>query len=244
MADEWDKKYAGFTAWKDEADSSMEPAMKHPEGVSDEDIEDLGEDFDFEGFQVVRREFFAHMNEPSISFCDYKFSVNTACLKKFPSVDFVQVLVNPVTRIVALRPCSEYSRDAVAWCKDTKGKRVPKQTTCKLLLAKLVSLLGWDPINRYKLLGKLTRANGEYLIAFDLNSVEVYVRTPRENGKPKSSRIPSYPSDWKDQFGMSFTEHKQSMRINTFEGYAIFSVKDEKQYETDQRTKTAQTTEA
>jgi len=29
MADEWDKKYAGFTAWKDEADSSMEPAMVH-----------------------------------------------------------------------------------------------------------------------------------------------------------------------------------------------------------------------
>lgn len=29
-----------------------------------DEIIDMGEDFDFEGFQVVRREFFAHLTEP------------------------------------------------------------------------------------------------------------------------------------------------------------------------------------
>ena len=48
-----------------------------------DEIIELGEDFDFNGFQVVRREFFAHMQEPSVTFNNCKFYVNTACLKKF-----------------------------------------------------------------------------------------------------------------------------------------------------------------
>ena len=52
------------------------------------------EDFNFDDFQVVRREFFAHMREPSITFTDFKFQVNMACISKFPQFDFAQVLVN------------------------------------------------------------------------------------------------------------------------------------------------------
>ena len=34
----------------------------------DDEIIELGESFDFNGFQVVRREFFAHLREPSVTF--------------------------------------------------------------------------------------------------------------------------------------------------------------------------------
>lgn len=36
------------------------------------DVIELSDDFDFEGYQVVRREFFAHTFEPSITFNNYK----------------------------------------------------------------------------------------------------------------------------------------------------------------------------
>jgi hypothetical protein len=49
-----------------------------------DELLEMGESFDFDGFQVVRREFFAHLNEPSVSFNNYMFNVNTACLSKFP----------------------------------------------------------------------------------------------------------------------------------------------------------------
>lgn len=39
---------------------------------------ELSDEFDFEGYQVVRREFFAHTFEPSITFNNYKVYVNTA----------------------------------------------------------------------------------------------------------------------------------------------------------------------
>ena len=33
-----------------------------------DEIIDMGTDFDFDGFQVVRREFFAHLSEPAVTF--------------------------------------------------------------------------------------------------------------------------------------------------------------------------------
>ena len=191
-----------------------------------DEVISIGEDFDFDGFQVVRREFFAHLTEPAVTFSDCKFYVNNACLNKFPNADYVQVLVNRSTKIMALRPCSESARDSFAWCSVTKGKKKPKQTTCKLFFAKIVSLMEWNPDYRYKLLGKLIHANGEYMIAFDLTATEVYQRSFPEGAKPKTSRIPVFPAGWQDQFGLPYKEHQQSMQINIFDGYAIYSIKD------------------
>ena len=160
------------------------------------------EDFNFDDFQVVRREFFAHLREPSVTFNECKFQVNMACLTKFPSFDFAQVLVSQEQKVLALRPCAEGTKDAYMWCSTTKGKRKPKPITCKLFFAKIVSLMNWNPKYRYKLLGRLIHSNGEYLIAFDLNAPEVYQRTFTEGEKPKTSRTPVFPSEWQTQFGL------------------------------------------
>ena len=191
-----------------------------------DEIIDMGDDFNFDGFQVVRREFFAHLTEPAVTFNDCKFYVNSACLNKFPDTDYVQVLVNQNTKIMALLPCAENARDSLAWCYASKGKRKPRQTTCKLFFAKIVSMMDWNPDYRYKLLGKLIHANGQYMIAFDLTATEVYQRIFPEGAKPKTSRTPVFPADWQDQFGLPYKEHQQSMQINIFDGYAIYSIKD------------------
>lgn len=191
-----------------------------------EEIIDLGEDFDFDGFQVVRREFFAHMREPSCSFNNCKFYVNAACISKFPTSDYAQVLVNRKKKILALRPCPEDSLDAFQWCSISKGKRRPRQITCKLFFAKIVSMMGWDPNNRYKMLGQIIHSNDEYLLAFDLTACETYKKTFVEGEKAKVSRTPIYPIDWQDQFGLPYNEHKQSMQINIVDGYAVYSIKD------------------
>ncbi len=193
---------------------------------NDNDIIDLGDSFDFNGFQVVRREFFAHLHEPSVTFNNYKFSVNSACLQRFPNTTSVQVLVNQETKILALMPCPDEAKDSFVWCKTTKEKRSPKPVTCKLFFAKIVDMMDWNPDYRYKLLGKVIRASGETIIAFDLTATEVYQRTFPEGSKPKTSRTPIFPASWQNQFGLPYNEHRQSMQINIFDGYAIYSVKD------------------
>jgi len=190
-----------------------------------DELLELDHTFNFEDFQVVRREFFAHVREPSITFNDSKFYVNSACLKKFPNAMYVQVLIDRESKILALKPCQEMTRDSFQWCREVKGKREPRQTTCQIFCLKVASMMKWNPMHRYKILGKLIHANGEYLIAFDLTATEVYKKSISEDERLVTSKTPMFPADWKDQFGMSFYEHQQSLKISTFDGYAVYAIK-------------------
>lgn len=86
------------------ADSELH---KIPVLKDEEELIEMSTDFNLEEFQVVRREFFAHIREPAVTFNNRKFYVNSACLTKFPHTDYVQALINPHTKILALRPCGE-----------------------------------------------------------------------------------------------------------------------------------------
>lgn len=194
---------------------------------ADEMLE-LGDGFDFDGFQVVRREFFAHTTEPAVSFNNCKFYVNSACLSKFPDTDYVQVLINQESRIMALRPCREGERDSFAWCGLSKGRRKPKQATCKFFFAQAAAMMGWNPDYRYKIMGRRAHANGEYLLIFDLTAAEIYQRISAQTERRKTSRTPVFPEGWKDQFGLPFQEHRQSMQIDILDGYAVYTIKNER----------------
>lgn len=186
---------------------------------------EMNEDFDYSNFQVVRREFLAHSREPALTFdTKCRIYVNAACLSKFPDAMFAQMLVNQRTKVLALRPCKRQEKDSFQWSKVTrKGKRVVKPITCKLFYAKIFSLMGWNPEFRYKLLGRLIHSKGLYLIAFDLNAAEVY-KNISQNGKTKISRTPTYPLDWRDQFGLTVEEHRKTVQVDVFNGYAIYSI--------------------
>ena len=185
------------------------------------------DDFSYEGFQVVRGEFFSHIYEPSITFNKNKISLNTACIKKLPEVEYVQMLVNPEEKKIAVRPCQEDEKDSFRW-RSAGNKLKPKQITCKVFFAKIMSLMGWNPNNRYKLLGKLIESGGELLFTFDLKTPEIFQRITKEDGSVKASRIPQYPEEWKNQFGLPVDEHRESLQVNIFEGYAVFGIKKEK----------------
>ena len=193
----------------------------------DDDVIELDGNFNYEGYQVVRREFFAHTSEPSITFNDYKIYANTACLNKLPLTDFVQVLVNQSNRILAIQPCQEEERNSFAWCIPRNGKRKPKQISCRLFFAKIFTLMNWNPDYRYKLLGKIIHANDKCLLAFDLSATEVYQRISIEGKKAKTSRTPVFPAEWQNQFGMPYSEHQKSMQIDIFDGYAVYGIKND-----------------
>lgn len=127
----------------------MEAETVPSDSAGGDEVLELHREFNYDGYQVVRREFFAHINEPSVTFNNYKFYVNAACLNRFPQVNQVQVLVNQESKILAIRPCRAEDRDACAWCTTGSGRRKPKQITCKIFFAKVFSLMGWNLDYRY-----------------------------------------------------------------------------------------------
>ena len=182
------------------------------------------ENFSYEGYQVVRGEFFAHTFEPSITFNDSRIYVNTACLNRMPTVEYIQILINQQTKKLVVRPCREDEKDSFRWCSNT-SKRRPKQIICRIFYAKLVEMMQWNPAYRYKLLGKLITANSEQLYIFDLTATEVYQRIREKERGVRNSRTPIFPSEWQNQFGLPVEEHRKQLQINIFDGYTVFGIK-------------------
>lgn len=183
--------------------------------------------FSYDGYRVVRGEYFAHLNEPSVTLSDYKITVNTACLKKAPETKYIQVLLNEDEFKMVIRPSSEDAKDAFCWC---TANRKPRTVTCKGFFALLISKLHWDPDYRYKFLGRQIKSNGQYLFVFDLTGPEIYQRQTitDDEGKVKrrTHRTPIYPEGWQNQFGLPVEEHQKAVQINIFDGYAVFGITD------------------
>ena len=194
--------------------------------ISDDDDIEVDDSFSLEGFQVVRREFFAHTFEPSISMQDNKIGFNMAALRKMPDAEFVQFLVNSDTKQLVIVPCEESAPECLLWCSKGGGKRKPRHVSGRFFFLKITELMGWNPNNRFKILGKFIRSNGKNIFLFNLEDAEQYKREKVDGNKIKTTRTPIYPSDWKNHFGVPYEEHKASLQINLLDGFAVMGIKE------------------
>ncbi len=186
---------------------------------------------DLDEYEVTRPEFLAQTREPSFIFNDGKISVNTACVRRLPDVEYVQLLINRKKQKLAVRVSREEDIFSIPWAKTKNGKRFPRVITGRMFFMKVCDMMGWNPEYRYKIVGKLVKANHELLFLFDLTARQIFDRTIGEDGKRKASRKPVFPEEWKNQFGIPFSEHKKALQVSLFDGYTVFSVKDTKNEE-------------
>ncbi len=210
-------------------DNNNTSTLQLPESES----EQSSNPFSLHGFQVVRGEFFAHLFEPSVTFKDEKVSVNAACIRKLPTVEFVQFLVHPEKKMLAVKPCSEDARDSFRWCSPagTLKKRKPKSITCRVFYAKVMELMGWNRNFRYKILGKLVCSQSDKIFVFDLASSEAYKKKQKEDPTPDTK--PKYASDWKDQFGVPIENHDDGFNLGIFDDSTVFRIEREEKPETE-----------
>lgn len=183
--------------------------------------------FSFDGYQVVRREFFSHKFDPTLTIKNNSIIFNNACISKLEQVVYVQVLVSPSDEKLVIRPCNEGERDAIRWCIEKNDTRKSRQITCGLFTAKLYDLMGWEALYRYKLQGSRITYNGEQIYVFDLTSTEIFLPQIKDgddpNAKPKR-RPPVYPANWRDSFGLSVFEHAASTSIDLMDGYGLMTM--------------------
>ena len=187
-----------------------------------EDEIDLGE------YEIVRPEFFAHVKEPALTVNVDKIGVNAACVRLMPDVEYVQILVNRREKKLLLKPCDEVEITGYRWGRTKDGKRYPSQRTGEPFVLTLCKIMDWNQDYRYKVLGKMVRANGQALIAFDLTSSECFPKVVNRDGKRVSSRQSIFAERWNGRFGPTYSESRRSLEVKTFEDYTVITVNGKK----------------
>lgn len=223
--------------------------------IVDQKAIELAEDFSYEGYQVVRRELFAHLREPAVVIRRDSVTFNTACIAGLEDAVYIQILVNQDNKRMVVRKCEENDKDALRWCVAKPDKRKSRKMTNKIFSAMMYEMMGWNLDCRYKILGHKITFEDETIYVFDLMETEIFLDIKGKRAKKdtesqsttesannieetvssntdnersaeeikRKNRIPFYPKEWKDSFGLPEEEHRKALEINMLDGYAEFT---------------------
>lgn len=223
--------------------------------IMDQKAIELAEDFSYDGYQVVRRELFAHLREPAVVIRRDSVTFNTACIAGLEDAVYIQILVNQDSKRMVVRKCEENDKDALRWCVAKPDKRKSRKMTNKIFSAMMYEMMGWNLDCRYKILGHKITFEDETIYVFDLMETEIFLDIKGKRAKKdtesqfttekansieetasnsidnersveeikRKNRIPFYPKEWKDSFGLPVEEHRKALEINMLDGYAEFT---------------------
>ena len=223
--------------------------------IVDQKAIELAEDFSYEGYQVVRRELFAHLREPADVIRRDTLTFNTACFFGIEDAVYIHIIVNQNNKRMVVRKCEENDKDALRWCVAKPDKRKSRKMTNKIFSEMMYDTMGWNLVCRYKILGHNITFEDDTIYVFDLmeteifldikwkrakkdtesqsttesaNNIEATVSSNTDNERSaeeikRKNRIPFYPKEWKDSFGLPVEEHRKALEINMLDGYAEFT---------------------
>lgn len=138
------------------------------------------------GVKRVRRELFGGKDTATITISKNRISFNSRCVSLLHNTDYVEILLHPSERLLAVRNCGKRCKNAIPW----NSKSIP----AKELAHVLFDLMGWHKSWKYKSIANCFSQNGDQVVFFDLSSCEF--RLPSGN---KPSR--AIPSVWLSEFG-------------------------------------------
>lgn len=177
--------------------------------VEEEETETIA---DLAGYQVTRAELFSHTREPAITIWPNRIKFNMACLRRFPGVMHIQILIHPEQRRLIIRPCLPDAPDSLRWAKGGGEKELSnRDMLCRIFAAKIFDLMKWDLEYRYKMMGRPAVYHEEMLFLFKLTDFELFV-----GGKKSRSYL---PGEWRDYFGTPAESHEEQYKIDLADGY-------------------------
>ncbi|MDL2287385.1 recombinase family protein [Eubacteriales bacterium OttesenSCG-928-G02] len=123
---------------------------------------------------------------------------NTDCISKLPNNKYAEVLLHPAERLIAVRPTDADNRNAIPW----DGRCISSSSLCPILY----TLLGWNPMWKYKIMADCFIRGKDRVLIFNLSQPEFqFVETISEDEEIKRRiRRLLQPGAWSGQIGVDY----------------------------------------
>lgn len=211
-----DKSWSGFSTedYKAACESVEVPEVK---------VTAEGPQLFMGGYKVVRADYFPSLDQLTMTISNGKLRFNTACLRKFEDVEYVELLLNTVTNTIAIRPCDEDNPNAIHWGKLREERWVVSTLGCRGLSRTLFDLMSWEDEGKYRFRGQYVSHGGQKLLVFELDE-PVITKTveqvivpdePDENEEAAEEQeeiviketVRVYPPAWTSSFGAPISSY-------------------------------------
>ena len=190
-------------------------------------------DFDFRGYEIARGQFFQQQHNITVTFSINDIAFSKLCVRKLNNEPTVELLIDPVHQLFAVRPTSKENRHGITWASVSDPHNVKlRKISGSAFIPMIYDILGWKKENRYRIRGVRRQRADEVVLLFDLHDTEVFFpsmkkaspeQLEKQNGIFQNGTIPltpdqrsklvAYPADWAGSFGQNVYTHQQTPEI-------------------------------
>lgn len=223
-------------------EQKMNELSKEELSAREQRTAELEQSFSYDGYQIVRKELFAHLRDPAITIRKDSVTFNTACIEGLEDVVYIHMMFNRELKRIVVEGCDENDKDALRWCIAKPNKRKSRKMVGKPFSELVYREMGWDENCRYKILGYRIQFEGKTLYVFDLMVPEIFherkSRKKNEQASQEVAEMPNedaqnnnaaetevntrkgyYPDDVANTFGVPVEQHKADTEIQQMDGY-------------------------
>ena len=220
----------------------MDELQKEELSAREQRTAELEQSFSYDGYQIVRKELFAHLRDPAITIRKDSVTFNTACIEGLEDVVYIHMMFNRELKRIVVEGCDENDKDALRWCIAKPNKRKSRKMVGKPFSELVYREMGWDENCRYKILGYRIQFEGKTLYVFDLMVPEIFherkSRKKNEQASQEVAEMPNedaqnnnatetevntrkgyYPDDVANTFGVPVEQHRADTEIQQMDGY-------------------------
>ena len=215
-------RWAGFKAKDYFAAAASVQVDEEYEFNSEIELED-GE-FDLRNYEIARSQFFNISGKPFMTISHKEIMFSSKCLRKFDGNQYIEILISPDKRLIAVRPSEKGKKNSLRWAKYKDGSMIPRKISGVAFLGTIYEILGWNLSWNYRIQGTYYNHDNLPVLIFDMSDAEVLMRESdnakredKENSLSASGKsVIAYPTEWIHDFGYNFYTHAQ---VKELEGY-------------------------
>ena len=223
-------------------EQKLDELQKEELSAREQRTAELEQSFSYDGYQIVRKELFAHLRDPAITIRKDSVTFNTACIEGLEDVVYIHMMFNRELKRIVVEGCDENDKDALRWCIAKPDKRKSRKMVGKPFSELVYREMGWDENCRYKILGYRIQFEGKTLYVFDLMVPEIFherkSRKKNEQASQEVAEMPNedaqnnnatetevntrkgyYPDDVANTFGVPVEQHRADTEIQQMDGY-------------------------
>jgi hypothetical protein len=179
-------------------------------------------DFDLRGYEVARSQFFITARRISVTFSKRSVVFSLEAIKKLET-DYIELLVNPIEKLLVVHAVKKDEKHALKWAKDEHSGKAKKVIYGVSFLPTLFNIFGWNPDCKYRGTGTYVKKDDGAVLLFDMKETEMIIpkgvpiqvnddipNEAEEKDISEHSSVIAYPEAWITSFGSSFYRIKTS----------------------------------
>ena len=143
----------------------------------------------FPDYQVVRKQDMGggyRGSAATMKITPSNLTFNASCINHFDS-DYIEILFNPIEKLIAIRMADAFTPGAVRWKKQKDGKDAPCAIGCSAFTSLVYELMRWPKLWNTTIIASIYKKQKDVVMLFDLTQTEISA-LPYMKPKPKKER--------------------------------------------------------